>query len=439
MCEGAGVEVADGLRKMDWSETKSNHLRHLDTKRESSKLHDDVRALTKEGFMVASEKSSLGKNKAKKAPVVVQKKLVRISQERVPAHSLDEALRVARAIGEHLGKKPSPPLRVAAAMGQTPGSSLFKMLTGASIAYGLTNGGYNAVQIELTDLALRIIKPRTEGGDLHAKREAFLKPKVIHDFMTHYSGSQLPRPDIARNVLEEDFGVPSERSEKVFEFIVGGARHLGLLKEIKGKDYVDIASPEDVLEKSSANSAHLSAGDSEEEEQETRDDEPVLKRDSPLGSLVDGDQAALIARGKRVFLTHGKNRAFIEPIKKLLQFGELEAVVSVERQSVSQPVPEKVLGEMRFCGAAIIHVEDELHLLDKDAKEHVTLNPNVLIEIGAAMALYGRRFILLVKDGVKLPSNLQGLFEVRYEGDGLDGSATIRLLESINELKKLPL
>jgi Predicted nucleotide-binding protein containing TIR-like domain len=38
-------------------------------------------------------------------------------------------------------------------------------------------------------------------------------------------------------------------------------------------------------------------------------------------------------------------------------------------------------------------------------------NSNVLIEIGAAMALYDRNFILLVEEGTKLPSNLQGLYE----------------------------
>jgi hypothetical protein len=37
-----------------------------------------------------------------------------------------------------------------------------------------------------------------------------------------------------------------------------------------------------------------------------------------------------------------------------------------------------------------------------------------------------------------LPSNLQGLFEVRYDGDTLDGEATIKLLESINDMKNKP-
>lgn len=157
---------------------------------------------------------------------------------------------------------------------------------------------------------------------------------------------------------------------------------------------------------------------------------------SPAATPLPSPDAS---RLRRVLITHGKNRAFIDPIKKLLVFGELEAVVAVERQTVSQPVPDKVMNDMRSCGASIIHVEDELHLMDKDAKEHIVLNPNVLIEIGASMALYGRRFILLVREGVTLPSNLQGLTEVRYKGDALDGETTIRLLEAINDIKNHPL
>ncbi len=125
----------------------------------------------------------------------------------------------------------------------------------------------------------------------------------------------------------------------------------------------------------------------------------------------------------------------MDPIRKLLEYGELEAVVSVDRQSVSKPVPEKIMDEMRKCGAAIIHVDAENTFEDAEGKVQAVLNPNVLIEIGAAMAFYGRRFILLVKEGVKLPSNLQGLFEVRYPGDTLDADATIRLLEAMKDIK----
>jgi hypothetical protein len=67
---------------------------------------------------------------------------------------------------------------------------------------------------------------------------------------------------------------------------------------------------------------------------------------------------------------------------------------------------------MRACGAAIIHVDAEQQLKDDDGI-HV-LSANVLIEIGAAIALYGRRYILLVHES-QLPSIL-GIFEVRYSG-----------------------
>lgn len=156
----------------------------------------------------------------------------------------------------------------------------------------------------------------------------------------------------------------------------------------------------------------------------------VNTRVTTLATAIVDDE-----RRRRVFITHGKNRDLVEPIKKLLEYGELEPVISVERQSVSQPVPEKVMDDMRSCGAAIIHVDADRTITDKEGHEHVLLNPNVLIEIGAAMAFYGRRFILLVRDGVKLPSNLQGLYEVRYAGDALDATATIKLLEAIKDIK----
>jgi len=99
---------------------------------------------------------------------------------------------------------------------------------------------------------------------------------------------------------------------------------------------------------------------------------------------------------------------------------------------------DKVMGLMRSCGAAIIHVDLEKVVTDKDDQEHQVLNPNVLIEIGAAQALYGRRFILLVKEGVRLPSNLQGLYEVRYSGDKLDASDAFKLLEAMQDIQNHP-
>ena len=53
------------------------------------------------------------------------------------------------------------------------------------------------------------------------------------------------------------------------------------------------------------------------------------------------------------------------------------------------------------------------------------------------MALHKGRFILLVERGATLPSNLQGLYEVRCEGDKLEYDATMKLLEAFNDFQKV--
>lgn len=360
-----------------------------------------------------------------------RKKRSRLSQSDVPGYSLEQALRIPKAIDDNYAGKPTSPLRVASAMGVQPSSGPFRQLCGSAIAYELTEGGYNAPEIKLTALGKRITRPTVEGDDLVAKREALLKPRVVKEFLTQYNGSPIPKENIAQNVLSE-MGVPDERTSEVLALIIESAEALGLVTEIKGKRYVDL---EGVNRESHGEDPDPGAQKNGVEAEE--ENGPIGESTGNAFNSTHQKPTLDPSKYRKVFITHGKNKQFVEPIRKLLSFGEMEAIVSVERQSVSQPVPDKVLNDMRACGAAIIHVEDELRVMDSEANEHVVLNHNVLIEIGAAMALYGKRFILLVKSGVKLPSNLQGLFEVRYEGDTLDGTATIKLLEAINEMKKL--
>jgi predicted nucleotide-binding protein len=137
----------------------------------------------------------------------------------------------------------------------------------------------------------------------------------------------------------------------------------------------------------------------------------------------------------RVFITHGKNQEIVSQLKEMLTFGGFTPMVAIENETISKPVPDKVLDEMRSCDAAVIHGGAELRLMDQDGKEHRMLNQNVLIEIGAAMALYGRKFILLVEKGVTLPSNLQGLYEVRHEGGKLDYDSTMKPLKAFNDFR----
>lgn len=138
----------------------------------------------------------------------------------------------------------------------------------------------------------------------------------------------------------------------------------------------------------------------------------------------------------RVFITHGRNKKVLDQIKELVSYGAFQPVIAQENESIAKPVPDKVMDDMRSCAAAVIHVSSEGTFKDKDGVEKPRINENVLIEIGAAMALYRRKFILVVEEGLQLPSNLQGLYECRYRGDELNMEATMKLLKAFADFRK---
>jgi predicted nucleotide-binding protein len=369
-------------------------------------------------------------------PSAPKPKRAYVSQSDVPRYPLQDALRVARAIADQYGKQPVSPLDVAVALDMKPSTGPFRSLCGAALAYGITDGGPNAAQIGLTDLGRRVVAPTEEGDDQRAMREALLKPRVIGEFLGRYNGSKLPTKKIGQNVLET-MGVAADATDRTFDLMVSGARSLGLLREIKGDEYVQ-------LDPSIAPAAPATDGDGGgDARRDTEDDasayEAVEAAKAPTleasGVVVTDTSPSDLKTNRRVFITHGKNKKIVDQLKELLTFGDFEPIVSVERESVSKPVPDKVLDDMRSCGAAVIHVGTDQRLLDSEGNEHRVINQNVLIEIGAAMMRYGRNFILLVEQGTALPSNLQGLYEVRYEGDELDYPATMKLLKAFNEFK----
>lgn len=162
---------------------------------------------------------------------------------------------------------------------------------------------------------------------------------------------------------------------------------------------------------------------------EANGDDAPLSRSAAAPSAV-----APVAPNNRTFITHGKNTKILEQIKRTVMSVGLEPVVSVQSETAAKPVPQKVMDDMGKCSAVVIHVGSEAELLDKNGKGW-PINPNVLIEIGAAMMHCPGRYVLVVENGVELPSNLQGLYQCRYTGDGLDFDAVMKIQEALKGLK----
>ena len=91
-----------------------------------------------------------------------------------PRRTLEQALRVPRAIKEKNGGNEWDSKEVAAALGIRAGSANFWYLTAASRDYGLTIGTRDSAVISITDLGRRAVYPGSDEEESGALREAFL-------------------------------------------------------------------------------------------------------------------------------------------------------------------------------------------------------------------------------------------------------------------------
>lgn len=349
----------------------------------------------------------------------------RISQTDFPNISLEEALRIAKGLWDNFAGKGAAPHNVAMALDLSPTSGGWRNLCGASIAYGLTEGGYNASEIVLSDLGRRIVAPISEGDDLAALQEAALKPKLLGDFYRNYDRAKFPRDDIAGNVLVSK-GLPKDRVDGLVNLLKRNGDFVGFIKQTKTGPFVSLDTPPANQAKSQSNEVE---SDSHYEESGAAFEETFV--DTPRPDAAFGTASNSASPNNRVFITHGKNQGILDQIKEVVELGGFEPIISTRTETTAKPIPDKVMDDMRSCSAAVIHVGSEGVLTDDEGNQHPQINPNVLIEIGAAMALYRGRFILVVEDGVGLPSNLQGLYESRYTGSAIEFQAGMKILKSL--------
>jgi len=288
----------------------------------------------------------------------------------------------------------------------------------------------NAAVIKLTELGRKLVAPESEGEDLAARREAILKPRICREFFEKYKRAKFPSDQIAENVLRS-LGIPADRLKTAVDVLRENGKYAGIIRDTPTGPFVNLDSPGIPGPAVSGRTA----GQDTTPVPDDKDEEEALAAQAASVAAMGDNTPVPRPTNNRVFISHGKQKAIVTQLKELLTFGNFEPFVSVERESTAVPVPEKVFEDMRACGAGVIHVGPEGKYLDADGAEHTKINDNVLIEIGAAIALYGKKVILLVERGVTLPSNLQGLYRCEFAGDKLDYDATMKLLKTFSQFR----
>lgn len=343
---------------------------------------------------------------------------------------MKEVLPIAQAIWAQNAGNAFDILDVAKSIGMSPNSSGFVIRLAASYRYGLTEGSPTTKVISLTALGSSIVAPIAGTNVNSLLRKALLFSPIFLKVYSWMDRKPIPREDVFRNTLVKSpelggFGIPKEDVEDFVKVFMENISDYRLADDVQGTRYLrlDKLSPPEIL--------------TPETLQQQKLEEPFKQgvgSSQTFAGTEMGEKppptAPIVAR---VFISHSKNVKILDQLKQMLDFGGFDAEVAQERETTAIPIPQKIFDAMRKCDCAVINISADEQ--EKHGENNYGINQNVLIEIGAAFLLYDKKVILLVDKRIKLPSNLQGLAILPYDGDELSWETGMRLQRALTEFR----
>jgi len=152
-----------------------------------------------------------------------------------PRRTLEQALRVPRALREFNGGNPWPPDRVADALGLGAKGGNFFYLSAASRDYSLTEGSRDTTEISLTELGRQAAYPASDQQESDAHLQAFLHVESFRRVLEHFGGNNLPERRFLDNTLEQTFGIDPTFHDEFVDLFDKNCRFLGIGAEYRGQ------------------------------------------------------------------------------------------------------------------------------------------------------------------------------------------------------------
>lgn len=150
-----------------------------------------------------------------------------------PRHSIDNALRIPRAILEQNAGKDCTPKEAAAFVGVGFGGE-FQLEISSSKKYGLLDAPARG-HVAVSNLAKKILRPKDPSDEIDGKREAVLKAPDIAEIYGHYRGENLPDEKFFDNTLVDNFGIPKEKLSEFKDIFTKSLLSAKLIEEHKDK------------------------------------------------------------------------------------------------------------------------------------------------------------------------------------------------------------
>ena len=348
-----------------------------------------------------------------------------------PSMPLEKALVVAQAIQDDASGNSVRKLTLAKLLDTTPASRKFRDLVLASNAYGLTDGGVNGDLFGLTTTGAQATSG-SNSARRAAMRAAVMSVLPFRLFLLQFASKKMPAFSVMSEFLVDKAKVPEEWVQSCADQLIQDARLAGMVTEHKGGLYV---ASRDELEND------LNDRDDGDKDQfdEITDTNPIFQAEDVDSIALTEDSADIpttsqrsngrlaeqqTARGKKVFVAHGKNRKPLTELKSILDRFGVKYAIAVDEPNAGRPISAKVGQLMREeCSSAIfIFTADELFSrIDSDGNIVEVWRPseNVIYELGAASVLYDRRIVIFKEKGVSFPSDFSDLGYISFAENAL--------------------
>jgi len=144
-----------------------------------------------------------------------------------PKNTLEDAIKIPKAIEEKNAGKPMPAREVALAVGyrQSNDWRYLDLLRSAN-QYALVSGTGVTASISLTGLGADVVAPSSPTQRAHALREAFRSVSDFAKVKDFYAGKRIPEDEFFLNTLTREFKIPRDRVETFAKIFLDNLKFL---------------------------------------------------------------------------------------------------------------------------------------------------------------------------------------------------------------------
>lgn len=239
--------------------------------------------------------------------------------------------------------------------------------------------------------------------------------------LNHYNRNKLPQGSFFHNALERNFGVPTQYTEELAKLLSINAHFAGFVEDVSGSEYIRIENS------GSPSTEQQDLADPTEKTVQGDYPEPPPAKDTvsdrPLVDPVEQE-------ARQIFVAHGKNRAPMEQLTKILNEFKIPFNVAVNEANAGRPISQKIAEMMRASSAALFVFTKDEEFVDKDGNTIWRPSENIVYELGAASLLYGNKIIIFKEEGVKFASDFQDLGYITFTVSEI-GAKTLELLREL--------